>query len=142
MFAAVYSSDTQPPPNPKSCARQILVKVHTDRFETASFRVYYAALACTSFITRCTDVLDGQDPTQARAMPPLLITPFTAEAARGNPPSRFEYRAAEAACKRGLQPFAARWGRIATAATAAVKNAEEAFWAESEEAAGVESFFV
>jgi len=64
----------------------------------------------------------------------MLITPFTAEAARGNPPSRFEYQAAEATCKQGLQPFAARWERIATASTPSVKDAEEVFWSESEEA--------
>ena len=70
MFAAVYTSDTQPPPNPKSCARRILVKVHTDRFEAASFRVYHGRWrAPHSLRDAQTSWTDGTQPRPGRCLP-------------------------------------------------------------------------
>ena len=81
MYAAVYQPGQHPPLNTNACAWKILIKVQTDRYETASLRVYYTALVCTSLINRCNSIIDQTEPAQARTVPPMLITPFTAEEA-------------------------------------------------------------
>ena len=112
----------------KTCCRKILARIHPDKFENSDARTYYASCACTSMILRCLSIALGEEAMQVHPMPRMLITPFAADVARTNPPSRFEYYAAKIAGQR-VDSYRAHWSRIArVGADPQLVGAESAFW--------------
>ena len=88
---------------------------NTDKHANAGARLYYASLAVTAMIQRCHDVCDGDNVSDIRAMPPILLTPFEPSAARTNPPSWFEFYAAGVTATRDTMannPYHTNWPRI------------------------------
>ena len=97
--------------NVKTCCRKILARIHPDKFENSNARTYYASCACTLMILRCLGVVLRKEAIQVHPMPRMLITPFAADVARTNPPSRFKYFAAKIAGQR-VDSYRAHWSRI------------------------------
>ena len=112
----------------KTCCRRILARIHPDKFENSDARTYYASCACTSMILRCLSVVFGEEAMQVHPMPRMLITPFAADVARTNPPSKFEYFAAKIAGQQ-VDSYRAQWSRISqVGASPQLISTETTFW--------------
>ena len=79
-------------------------------------------------ILRCLIVVLGKEAMQVHPIPCMLITPFAADVARTNPPSRFEYFAAKIAGQR-VDSYRAHWILISQVGAAPqLISSETAFW--------------
>ena len=65
VFEALYF-DTRAPNNITTLARKIMQKVHTDNYEQAGCRTYYAAMACQAMVGRCLNVARGEEAMRIR----------------------------------------------------------------------------
>ena len=110
---------------------KLVAIVHPDKWLQQGSRVCYAALACEAMLTRCYKVSRGEEAMTPRPMPSVLITKFTPERARTDPPSRFEFQAAKYAAGRSSEGrFADNWASVAWAeGDAGLTRQERSFWA-------------
>ena len=78
--------------------KHFLPHLHPDRHQLADFRLQYVSVALTAFLTRCQQLICGEQPdSDLRPLPRVFLTPFTPEGRR--PPSGLELEATRLAAQ-------------------------------------------